>query len=131
MAAPLVTLDSKGVVTDPYQKIQLLLSYIVVNQQSQSTIFNSSIISISDIIRKYGQNKHMLKNTLETSLKTLFSRYFDNVEIVVNIKDATTDNKESYTLAISGQVGQDGKTYDVANSLAIANNKISLVTELH
>lgn len=126
----IITLDSRGIVTDPYQKVQLLLAYLVATQASQSNVFRDSIISIPDIIRRKGQDKLGMKSEIENAIKTTFINYFDTVDVDVGIDDKTDELEGRFNIVIQAQVTQYRKTYDIANTLAASHDKIELVSEL-
>lgn len=123
----IITLDSRGEVTDPYQKIQLLLAYLVSTQASQSNIFRSEIVSLPDIIRRKGQDKIGMRSEIETAIRATFANYFDSVTTDVTIDD-TDDSK--FSIVIRAQVTQYGQTYDMANTLAASHDKLEIVSEL-
>lgn len=131
MATSLLTLDGAGIVTDPYQKIQLILAYLLATQASQSNIFKSHVVSISDIIRRKGSQSIDMRTEVEDSIKRVFNRYFDNVDINVSIDKSNKVDKSEFDVVIQCQVTQDGKTYDVARTLSVLNDKIKLVSEFN
>lgn len=128
--ASIITLDSRGEVTDPYQKIQLLLSYMIATQASQSNIFRSAIVSVPDIIRRKGQDKIGMRSEMETVIKATFLNYFDSVNIDVTIDDTTDAANSQFSIVIAVQVTQHGKTYDIANTLAATHDKVAIVSDL-
>lgn len=131
MATPLVTLDGAGLITDPYQKIELILAYMVATQASQSNIFRNTSSSISDIIRRKGSRSIDMRNEIEQNIRSVFSRYFDSVDINVNIDQLNLTDKNSYDVVIQCQVTQDGQSYDVARTINVLNENIKLVAEIN
>lgn len=128
MGTPLITLDSRGLVEDPNQKIERILTYLLSTEASQSNVHRAQLISIPDIMRKYGSDHIEIKNAIQTALEECFRGYFTNtlVDVVVTL---STDNDSMLIVSIRAKVEQNNKWHDVAKALTATNDTIKLVSE--
>ena len=128
MSTPLITLDSQGLVEDPNQKVERILTYLLSTEASQSNVHLPQLISIPDILRKYGSDHIEIKNALQSALEECFRGYFTNTLVDVVVKNSTK-NDGTLNVFIQAKVEQNNKWYDVAQSLSATNDIIKLVSE--
>ena len=128
MSSALITLDSRGIVEDPEQKIERILTYLLVTEASQSNVHRDQLISIPDIMRRYGSDTIEIKNAIELALENCFAGYFANVLLDVSV-NPSSKNDGTLVVVIQVKVEQDGKWYDIAKALTATNDVIRLVTE--
>lgn len=128
MSTTLTTLDSRGIIEDPDQKIERILSYLIITEASQSNAHRRQLVSIPDILMKCGTNQVAIKNAMEAALESAFEGYFTNVlldlSVTTGIKDPT-----KLVVVIRAKVEQDGKWHDVAKALTVSNDVVKLVSE--
>jgi len=91
MKKTLPTLDDTGWLQDPKLLAGKLFKYFKNSQYSQSTIYYGSITSFDKIVKEYYDNDDLLKEELESSLKTLYLRYYDKVDVEVTITEKKHD----------------------------------------
>lgn len=128
MSSALITLDSRGIVEDPEQKIERILTYLLVTEASQSNVHRDQLISIPDIMRRYGNDTIEIKNAIEIALENCFAGYFTNVLLDISV-NPSSKNDGTLVVVIQVKVEQDGKWFDVAKALTATNDVIRLVTE--
>lgn len=128
MSTTLVTLDSRGIVEDPDQKIERILSYLITTEASQSNAHRQQLISIPEILMKSGTNMVDIKNKLENALESSFEGYFTNVMLDITVDPSKTDPSKLVVI-IRAKVEQDGKWHDVAKALTASNDIVKLVSE--
>lgn len=130
MSTALITLDSRGIVEDPDQKIERILSYLLTTEASQSNIHRGQLISIPDTMRKYGHDIVSMKTEMENLLENCFRGYFDNIMVDVTIKPSDQEDGR-LNVVIQAKVEQDGRWHDVAKALSATNQTIQLVSEFN
>ncbi len=128
MSSALITLDSRGIVEDPEQKIERILTYLLVTEASQSNVHRDQLISIPDIMRRYGNDTIEIKNAIEIALENCCAAYFTNVLLDISV-NPSSKNDGTLVVVIQVKVEQDGKWFDVAKALTATNDVIRLVTE--
>ena len=128
MSTSLITLDARGIVEDPDQKIERVLAYMLATEASQSNVHRDQLTSIPDIIRRHGSDMVSLKTAMENALENSLRGYFDNV--LVDLDTRLSESEPGKILmTIRAKVEQSGKWHDVAKALTSTNDTIKLITE--
>lgn len=83
MAKVIPVLDEKGFVTDLVIKADQALSNFYISQRSQSDSFRGQIVSLSDLIRRFGSDPKQLRDAAQELLSNYFSRQFDAADVQV------------------------------------------------
>lgn len=130
MCTALITLDSTGIIEDPDQKIERILTYLLTTEASQSNVHRDELISIPDTMRRYGSDIVSMKSEMENILEECFRGYFDNTMVDVTIKPSESDDGR-LNVIIQAKVEQNGKWYDVAKALTATNDTIKIVSEFN
>lgn len=130
MSTALITLDSTGIIEDPDQKIERILTYLLTTEASQSNVHRDELISIPDTMRRYGSDIVSMKSEMENILEECFRGYFDNTMVDVTIKPSESDDGR-LNVIIQAKVEQNGKWYDVAKALTATNDTIKIVSEFN
>lgn len=128
-------LGSGGWLSDPQQKLTLLFGHALASDASQSNIYDGAVTSIPDIIARYQNDVNDMVLQMDQALTTYYSRYFDSV-IVISSVDADSNTTGSddgvYTLSISIEVVDSGKTYSLAVSGQLEDSKmINIIKEVN
>lgn len=129
MPIPLITLDSKGVIKDPKQKIDRILSHLLTTDKLQSNVHRDSVTSIHDILKNYGNHPDVLAREIQRQLEEVLYRYFDDVEAIVE-PPPDSDTNALYTLSVMIRVRQDSAWYDFATTLRTHGDSITKVAEV-
>ena len=128
MSTTLITLDSRGIVEDPDQKIERILSYLITTEASQSNVHRQQLTSIPAILMKSGTDMVAIKNKLENALESALEGYFTSVLLDISVDQSTIDPSKLIVI-IRANVEQDGKWHDVAKALTASNDIVQLVSE--
>lgn len=132
MAYPIPSLDGSGFITDPSLKIDYIMACYCSTQYSQTILYRNLISSFSKDIQLSAQQWEKLPGLVEASLNRLFSSYFDQTDIAVNIDDNSMDAASStFKLIIEGIVRQDGSSYQLSKELYVNHSKVSSVTDFN
>ncbi len=91
-AYTLPTLSSSGVLTNPSLILDRLIKYFLASNQNQSNIFSRDIASLKYIVHLHSRNPSGFRDALITSLDKLLRRYFNTVDIIVQLNDTTTES---------------------------------------
>ena len=121
------TMDTLGYVKEPTVKIDRLIAYWFANRIDQSIIL-TGIYSYQYVVARH-QNDFQIDNfikDMEESLRSYLLECFTGVEVVVRSPDYEPV-KKMFTLAVSGQVEEDGKLYDLATSVSVNGKTFELI----
>lgn len=130
----LVTLSIDGIIRDPVQKADRLLAYFFVNDYHQSNNQLGLIATLPGIIQERGNRPDLVAQSIQTTLDSLFSNYYDSVTCNVTVKNSTettqTGNDLNCDLQVRLTFRQGGKAYELAKIASIVNSKLSQVAEV-
>lgn len=125
------TMDTVGFIEEPTLKIDRAVKYYFANRVDQSIILRD-IHSYQYIVAKHQDDKDSEEAFLE-DIKRNFTEYllqiFDTVSVgAIAIRKQPGD--KMFTLALSGEVGQDGKIYDVAHAVALEGSSFKIIDQM-
>ena len=129
MSMGLPTLSSAGYIDDPAQKLDSILAYFFIADQSQSNHHRGLVSSLPFIIKQYSDNVNALISSTEEALIRMCSVYFDSCSITASVQPSTTNDNE-YNLIIEGSVSSDKKQFSIYKLLIVSNNKISNINDI-
>lgn len=130
----LITLSLDGVIRDPMQKADRLLSYFFVNDMHQSNNQYGLIASLPGILKESGNKPEIAASSIQNALYELFYNYYDSVncDVVAKSPDNVlqTGNDMSCDLEVNMSFKQNGKTYQLAKIATVVNSKLVKVAEV-
>lgn len=126
MARVIPVLGSAGFATDLTIKADEALTNFYVSQKSQSDIYRGSIVSLGDIISRFGSDAMGLENEVRDILEDYFERQFEEVTLDVN----TVTKGNSIDLQISAILRDGTKTIDIQHVVTSADSKIRSIIDL-
>lgn len=130
MAYAIASMDGSGFITDPSLKIDYIMACYASTQYSQTVLFRDSISSFTKDVQMCSQQWERLPDTMQSNLNKMFSAYFDNVEIIVRLDDASMeDSSNQFKVYIEGIVSQDGQSYQLSKELYVNSKKFSSVSD--
>ncbi len=130
MAYPVPSLDGAGWIHDPALKVDMILANYASTQYSQTILYRNLISSFSKDIQLCSQQWNRLPETMLQSLDRLFTAYFDQVDITVDLdEDSMNAETNSFQVLITGSLVQDGKNYDLSKVLQVTNSKFASVSD--
>lgn len=132
MAYPVPSLDGSGFIRDAALKIDAILANYATTQFSQSILYRNRISSFSKDIQMCSQQWQKLPATMQASLDRLFTAYFDQTDISVDLdEESMNDQTASFKIYIVGSVVQDNTSYELSKVLQVTNAKFSSVTDFN
>lgn len=132
MAYPVPSLDGSGYIYDPNIKIDTLFANYAATQYSQTILFRDNISSFSKDIQLCSQQWTKLPEYVKASLDRLFTAYFDQTDIYVELDESSMEaNNNTFKLLITGTVVQDAVNYELGKVMQITNAKFSSVTDFN
>lgn len=126
MARVIPVLGSAGFATDLTIKADEALTNFYVSQKSQSDMYRGSIVSLGDIISRFGSDAMGLENEVRDILEDYFERQFEEVTLDVN----TVTKGNSIDLQISAILRDGTKTIDIQHVVTSADSKIRSIIDL-
>lgn len=126
MARVIPVLGSAGFATDLTIKADEALTNFYVSQKSQSDMYRGSIVSLGDIISRYGNSPMDLENEVRDVLEDYFSRQFDEVNLDVN----TVVKGPSIDLQIGAILRDGDKSIDIQHVVTSSDSKIRSIIDL-
>lgn len=130
MAYPVPSLDGSGYIQDPNIKVDTLFANYAATQYSQTILFRDNISSFSKDIQLCSQQWEKLPEYIKVSLDRLFTAYFDQVDIYVELDEASMESNDgTFKLLITGTVVQDTVSYELGKVMQVTNSRFSSVTD--
>ncbi len=127
---PTLTLD--GFVNNKNAQMGKLFEYFLASDYSQSNVFYRDISSLKYLITEYKDSQE-LKREIENTLSKLYKRHFDNVSVLVEVKESELSSTTELLINITAD--NDGKQYYLAKDIKQSNGEIdnyeSMLDELH
>jgi hypothetical protein len=128
--APVPSLSTKGFLRDPYEKADQLSADFFQNQASQTNFYKGEISSLTFLLNKHSNDSSALRAAVKDTLTTLFSRYFDMVEVDVTIQFPETKADSRFDLRVELTFMQNGITYNLGKLVEIVDSKLNNVVGL-
>lgn len=122
------TMDTVGFIEEPTVKIDRLIAYWFANRIDQSIIIRN-VHSYQYVIAKHqGEKKgeERLLQDIENNLQGYLLECFDGASVSAWAKRENPEDK-MFTLVISGVAFQDGKQYELNNSVLINGSTYELI----
>lgn len=130
MTEVLPTLSTSGWVNGVQEKADRLLSYFISSQFSQSYVYNGSISSLPYLIQKNGHSIGNLREDLTGKINQLYSSYFDNATVEVEIIPIDENNSSLYNIRLSLVVAANGVNYSLGRLIEVSNSTIKKITDI-
>ena len=119
------TLSRDGYISNTEDTMRKIFEYYLVSQYSQSNTFRGEVVSVTYDL-EMGANIGDKRDNINRSLSKLFTRYFDNPVIDVNI-DTKHDPKLNITIKISVII--NNRTYILSNNISSTKNIINSIDD--
>ncbi|QDB70471.1 hypothetical protein CF8_0059 [Aeromonas phage CF8] len=129
MAGIVGTMDTLGWVKEPTVKIDRLIAYWFANRKDQSIIFRN-IQSFQYVVGKHQDDKQIdgFLEDVQNNLRSFLLECFDAADVTA-AAPGWEPNLKMFTLAISGQVQQDGNKYDIAHAVQLNGKTFEKIAE--
>lgn len=125
----LPTLSTKGWVTGMYEKIDLIFSYWLLSQYSQTTYHKGHVKSLQYIIKENGSNPPRLSDAVKKDLEDLLKPYIDHVDIRVTYKQRDEGPFWDYTISLN--LIHAGYRWEQWKALTLKDGKFEAINELN
>lgn len=122
------TMDTVGFITEPTIKIDRLIAYWFANRIDQCLILRN-IHSYQYVIAKHQddkKNEDKLLEDIKNNLQAYLLECFEGCSVDAWAKRKNPEDK-MFTLVLSGVVFQDGKEYELSNSVLINGSTYELI----
>jgi len=113
------SLSTVGWTKDYNEIIQKLYVYFIVSEYSQSNSYYGEIASLKYILQSHSDIED-IKLAIQKVLLNMYDRYFDSVDITVDIIE--TDTSVSYSVNIIA-IASDGITYKLNKTIQTDANR--------
>lgn len=126
------TLSSEGWISAVDKKADVLLANFLVTNESQTSLHSNSITSLPSIIAKYGDRAMDLKDRVTQALDQIFSTYYDQSDIQVDITQDPdgTGNVSVMGIRIDVRVTNGDVNYSLGSLIKSANSRILSITDI-
>ena len=119
-AVPSLTTD--GFITNKRLMISKIWDYILASDYSQSNIFYGKVTSLKHILAT-NTPPFGVKDALAKYLNTCFKKYFETVNVEINVIDTGNDSTFKVEIAVA-LTDDNGKTYHLYDEIQYTNGKI-------
>lgn len=126
---PYPTLSELGLIFDAQQKIEWIFADYIAAKYSQSTINFGRVSSLS--YDEFAGNYEGLRtaDAMQRSLAKVFEAYFDTADIEVT--DNSAKDSTEVRVIVKGVLVQEGKSYQLNETLAVNNGRINRLTKFN
>lgn len=111
-----------GWISDPLKKVDMLFSHVLESDFSQSTIYQGKVTSLPYIIARHQHDPLELQGEIQIQLSAYFGRYFEIASVLCKSGELNENNQYPVSLSISVQ--ENGKLYELVNTLFLENGKV-------
>lgn len=125
------TLSSSGFVTNTPEKIDRLMAYFFLSEDSQSTLYAGNITSLPALIQKNNSETFVLEQATRDALTTYLSRYFTGVQVQATTDRPRPGDESRTNLTIYVEFTDNGTVYNLGKMVRIVDSKVSEVINLN
>ncbi|MNP89040.1 hypothetical protein D3C85_14360 [compost metagenome] len=126
MAKVVPVLGAAGFSTDLNIKADEVLSNFYITLRSQSDMFRGSVVSLSDIIARYGNSEIEVARETREKLLPYLERQFDEV----NLDVTSSSTIDSIQLQISVILRDGNRSIDIHHVVTSKDSKIRSIIDL-
>lgn len=126
MAKVIPVLDPQGFVTDLAIKADEALCNIYITQRSQTDSFRDQVVSLADIIKRFGSNSRQLVDHCQETLQSYFDRQFEEC----NLKVTAYEDGPSIDLHIDAILRDGTEQINLVHAVTYTNSKIKSIIDL-
>jgi len=125
--AQIHNLSTEGAIASPRAVMKRLMENFMVSDFSQTLFYGGNVASLRYIYSGFDNDIRQLELDITASLQTMYSRYFDNVEVFV--ETSLNEDGVSVDIAMEISVLERGTPYTLSEAvntkdvLALYNSK--------
>lgn len=129
---PVPSLSTRGWVSEPAAKIDLLLAHFFVADFNQTYLYPGRVISLPRLLQKNGSDIEGLMSDMKDSLFNYISRYYESVDIeVTSATDLDVDPKVAIELVITITVVENAVGVSYARLMKAVDGKLDKIIVLN
>jgi hypothetical protein len=129
---PVPSLSTLGWVTDPVNKMDLLLSHFYLSDYNQTYLYKGNVSSLPRIIEEFGTEINEVIRALQQTTQSYLSSYYDSVNVEVSsASDLLTDPRIAVDLTLTIGVRDNGTQTVFGRLLQSTNSKIDRIITLN
>lgn len=126
MAKVIPVLDSNSFITDLPIKADEAMSNIYITQRSQTDAYRGQLVSLADMIKRFGSDPRQLKDHVQETLQSYFDRQFDEC----NLKVTAFEVGSSIDLHIDAILRDGTEQINLVHAVTYTNSKIKSIIDL-
>ncbi len=131
MAANVPSISTLGWVKGVAEKLDLLLSYYFVSENSQSNTYAGKVISLPYQIQQYGSDPINLKQSMTDTLTVYLERYFDAVDVSITTEVPLETDPNRIHITVDIIVTQNGVRASAGKLIETINSKLSNIFDIN
>lgn len=131
MVVKLPTLSSSGWVEELAEKADKLMSYFLIAEESQTSMYRGQITSLTSLLRLNSNDEYALRSDVRDSLEAYLRRYFDDVDVTVNITENADIGKHGLDIELDVTIVEAGNRYSLGRLVSTVNASIMKIFKLN
>ena len=128
MGIAVPTLSTKGMVIDPADKADTLISHFYVADTGNTQLYRGKITSLPALVQEFRDDAVKLQNGIRSALMTYLGNYYQSVDVQAKV-DINTDG--SFTIRMFITVVEDGNAYSLGHQLVANGASIKDIIRLN
>lgn len=129
MAKKVPTLSARGWLSEISEKADALIAYYITSEHSQSYIYPHQVTSLIYHVQQNTEEPERLERDVQLGLDRYLRRYFENVELVVAVKEI--DNEPNRVdIRIDCTITDNGYRYDLGRQIQIDGEQVKKVFDI-
>lgn len=112
------------------QKADAIVAYYMASEHSQTDVYRDALISLAYDIQQNNQSPNALEKAIKTNLHNCLDRYFDLVEVTVNVTELEKDSN-SLDIIVDVVVGEGGVKYSLGREIRAINDKVQSIININ
>lgn len=130
MSQVVPSLSLSGFVSDVPTMIDLMFSYYLTSDYSQSNVFNGRIISLQKQMQQYQHDEITLIQKVREELEGYFQSVVDSATVEVTTAIPNPEDPNRLNLRLSALLVKDGKSYSVGRLVRTQDAKILEIVKI-
>lgn len=123
------TLTDDGWTNEPLKVIDQVLKNFFTSLASQSNMFDKQVESFALYMQKNKGDPQSLAMDTQSALRNLFTPYFDNVEIRIEVVESDTSKKSVKVMGTMDDA--TGESYDIGRAFVMDGLSVLNVLKIH
>lgn len=119
-----------GWVSDVPTMIDLLFSYYLTSDYSQSNLFQGRIVSLQKQMQQYQHDETLLVQSVREELEGYFKSVVDDATVEVSTDTPNPDDPNRLNLRLSAILVKAGKSYSVGRLVRTQDSKILEIVKI-